>query len=154
MSYDLAPRNREADYFHFGAFSWPVLLEACGYLFPVIHHGGRYYMAYGIDPREDGTYPGILANDGFRVTAEEARIMARMARNFVAIQRTLPEENQEQSVVNRPEGVNREQLMALLTRTVSGTDAQPWPRKIRTDFVDRFEQFAAWAEKSGGFSVG
>jgi hypothetical protein len=28
-----------------------------------------------------------------------------------------------------------------------------WPVKIRTDFTDRFEAFADWAEKSGGFQI-
>jgi len=86
MSYDLTPVNEEAGPFRFGAFSFPVLLEACGYLFACIHNGAKWYCAFGADPRmpEGDEYPRLLSNDGFAVTAEEARIMARVARNFVA----------------------------------------------------------------------
>jgi hypothetical protein len=42
MGYDLSPKNAKAGDFHFGAFSFPVLLEACNYLFSAIHHGGRF----------------------------------------------------------------------------------------------------------------
>ncbi len=127
MGYGLSPNNNELDSFHFGAFSFPVLLEACGYLFPCIHDGGSWYCAFGTDERmpTGDTYPRLLSNDGFKVTAEEARIMARVARNFVAIQRTLPDYGGKEN----------------------------WPIKMRTDFTDKFEQFAEWAEKSEGFAV-
>lgn len=134
MGYDLAPRNKELESFHFGAFSFPVLLEACGYLWPAIHGGARWYMIGGVDPRLGGSYPAILSNDGFRVTALEARIMARVARNYVAIQRSLG-----------PEYAVDDWAKPEYQRV--------WPRKIRDDFVDRFEAFAPWAERSGGFAI-
>lgn len=128
MGYDLEPSNKKADWFHFGALSWPVLLEACGYLWPAIQNGGQWYCVFGVDKRmpKGHTYPEIITNDGFRVTAEEGRIMARVARNFVAIQRSLPE-------VRGP--------------------GDEWPVAIRDDFVDKFDAFATWAEKARGFRI-
>jgi len=152
MGYDLRPKNAEAGDFHFGAFSFPVLLEACGYLFPAIHSGGRWYCTFGTDPRMGDHYPLILTNDGFRVTAEEARIMARIARNFVAIQRTLPDENAGGGVESQA-SFKREDVVALMQRAMHPSAPPKWPTKIRTDFTDNFEKFAEWAEKSSGFEI-
>lgn len=46
---------------------------------------------FGRDPRmpEGDDYPRLISNDGFRVTAEEARIIARIAGNYCAYQRLL-----------------------------------------------------------------
>ncbi len=152
MGYDLKPSNDKVESFHFGAFSFPILLEACGYLFSSIHDGGRWYCVFGLDERMGKTYPGILANDGFEVTAEEARIMARVARNFVAVQRTLPDENGTKDMRSQ-KSFNKENLQELMINAMHGNRNEPWPVKIRTDFTDKFEKFAEWAEQSGGFQI-
>jgi hypothetical protein len=93
MPYDLEPVNTTQPPFRFGAFSFPILLEACGYLFACIHSGPRWYCNFPEDPRLEGTnpdgtdtpYPSLLGG-GFVATAEEANVMARMAHNFVASQ--------------------------------------------------------------------
>lgn len=121
MGYDLKPIKRDTEDFHFGAWSWPVLVEACGYLFACVSIGARYCYQPDADERFKAG-PTLITNDGIKITATEAKLMARVARNFVAIQRGLPDDS----------------------------DA---PKKIRTDFVDRFEAFAGWAEKSGGFRI-
>lgn len=140
MGYDLRARNSKASDFHFGAFSWPVLLEQCGCLWPFTQKA-KWYCVFGVDSRMPVTdrYPRLISNDGFRVTAFEAKVMARMARNYVAIQRSIPDLSPEQEA---------------LADDMNAPDwKRPWPRKIRTDFVDRFEEFAEWAEKSGGFAI-
>jgi hypothetical protein len=152
MGYDLAPKNEAAGDFHFGAFSFPVLLEACGYLFSSIHRGGQWYCAFGGDPRMGESYPLILSNDGFAVTDEEAKIMARIARNLVLIQRTLPDENLGKGMDSKP-SFNREDVEALLIAAMHDRKPETWPLKIRPDFVDKFEKFAEWAEQSGGFEI-
>jgi len=122
MGYDLEPNNKNLDTFHFGAFSWPILLEACGYLYPAVQKRVQWEMAGNagdIDKRfKNCEYPPILSNDGFYVTTEEAKIMARMAENFVAIES------------GKPDG-----------------------KRIRDDFLSKFEQFAKWAKQSGGFKI-
>lgn len=158
MGYDLKAKNDKLDSFHFGAFSFPVLLEACGYLWPSIHNGGKWYCAFGVDPRmpEGDSYPRLLSNDGFLVTAEEARIMARVARNFVAIQRTLPDPSPDElkgAGYRQKTEFKREDVEALLARGLAGGTAEPWPMKIRADFTDQFERFATWADQSKGFTI-
>jgi hypothetical protein len=119
VSFDFHPKNKDAGDFSLGAFSWPVLLESFGYLFPCVNSKGQYCC--------DGAqreWIQIGTNDGFAINATDAKLMARCARNFVAIQRGLPDK-----------------------------DPEKWPGKIRADFIDRFEKFADWAEKSGGFRI-
>jgi hypothetical protein len=155
MGYDLQPKNEDAGDFHFGAFSWCPLIEACGYLWPLTSSAGRWYCVWGADPRmpEGDKYPRVLSNDGFEVTAEEAKIMARIARNFVAVQRSLPEANQDKSLMGKKE-IRKPDVEAALIAAMHGRPAnEEWPVKIRTDFVDRYERFADWAEKSGGFAI-
>lgn len=151
MSYDLTPKNAEAGDFRFGAFSFPVLLEACGYLFSVVSSGGRWFVARGIDERMGDDYPLLLSNDGFSVTEEEAKIMARIAKNFVAIQRLLPEENSTNDMRSQSK-ITRDSLKEMID-AMHGNAPGPWPVRIRTDFTDKFEQFAEWAPKSGGFQI-
>lgn len=157
MGYTLQARNKDAGSFDFGAFSFPVLLEACGYLFPAIQGGGRWYQVGGMDERFASDYPGIISNDGFSVTAEEARIMARIARNFAAIQRSLPEEHRGGGLTTSEkgrEGITRDDLIAALQGAMSGQRGpEPWPLKIRDDFTEKFERFAEWADRSSGFRI-
>lgn len=124
MGYDLRANNKECEDFHFGAFSFPVLLDACGYLFICIHKGSRWFFISGIDERMPigDKYPRLLSNDGMEITAEEAKIMARIAKNFVIIQNNLDDDSE-------------------------------WPIKIRKDFVDKFEAFSKWAPKTDGFKI-
>lgn len=152
MGYDLSPKNEDAGSFDFGAFSFPVLLEACGYLFPCIQDGGRWYCVFDADPRMGSEYPMLLSNDGFPVTDEEARVMARIARNFVSVQRSLPDEQKGEGLES--DGVfTRERLEKQLLAAMHPEAPKKWPIKIRADFVDKFEKFAEWAEKSGGFEI-
>lgn len=137
MSYTLRPLNNELDDFDFGSFSWTLFLEeCCGTLFPFIQNGGNYYYISDLDKRLGNEYPEIISNDGFKVTSNEAKIMSRMARNYVAIQRSLDETYFHKDIsFNTPDYL------------------KPWPRKIREDFVDKYEKFAEWAEKSKGFKI-
>lgn len=154
MGYSLKPVNPDVESFPFGAFSFPVLLEACGYLWPCIHGGAQWYCVFGADPRmpQGDQYPRILSNDGFLVTDEEARIMARVARNFVTVQRSLPESARDTTTIRGRAEFRREDVANLLLKAMDPTPS-PWPQKIRDDFTNTFERFAAWAPGSGGFEI-
>lgn len=156
MGYELSPRNKGVEGFSIGAFSFPILLEACGYLWPMVQNGGQWYCAFGTDPRmpQGDTYPRLISNDGFRVTAEEARIMARVASNYVAIQRSLPDEQPKAVGISGQSEFRKDDVLEILMRGMSGGTKDPWPKKIREDFVARFAEFAEWAPKSGGFRIG
>jgi hypothetical protein len=159
MSYDLKALNPalpdERRYFHFGAFSWSPLLEACGYLWPCLSKGGHWYCVWGADPRmpKGDNYPRLLSNDGFIVTADEAKIMARVARNFVLVQRSLPEENRGAGTPATQMRFERQDVEAMLLRAMTDAEPNPWPVKIRDDFTEKYAQFAEWADQSGGFEI-
>jgi hypothetical protein len=138
MGYDFTPKNTDAGSFRMGAFLFPHFLEQCGAYFLCIQqpYGAKYFFVSGIDERmpEGDNYPRLISNDGFPVTEEEAKVLARIARNYVTIQRSL-EDQPEDDYFLKPVAM------------------QPWPRKIREDLVDHLEKFADWAEQSGGFEI-
>lgn len=140
MSYTLEPINNNLESFHFGSFSFGHLLEACGYLWPCIHKMGKWFCVFGVDERFPigDEYPSILTNDGFTVTLEEANIMARIARNWVAVQ-------QELLLADHPVDEADDLFKPCFE--------QQWPRRVRDDWVEIFKQFAEWAEQSNGFTI-
>lgn len=164
MGYDLSalnPKDPEKSDFHLGAFSFPMILEITSGLYPAVFGKGQWYMPANVgevDERFRASYPPPLANDNFKVTEEEAKIMARFSRNWARIQRDLPEENRTNSLFEGnkgKDGIKREDMMALLMAAARGqAPGEPWPPKIRDDFVDKIEEFANWAEQSGGFTIG
>jgi hypothetical protein len=144
-------RAKNKDLPTFRLSSLPHLLEQCGAYFTCVSQGARWYTIFDErmsthhhmndkDETEtviDKNYPAILCGCGFEVTAEEAHVLARIARNYAAIQRTLPDPTEEEK--NAPITVPRYML--------------PFPQKIRSDWVEQYERFAEWAEQSDGFTV-
>jgi hypothetical protein len=150
MAYDLSPNNKALKPFRLG--SLPHLLEQCGSYFTCISRNARWYtlwderMSRHYHENDDGErawvtskqYPAIICQcGGFEVTAEEARVMARIARNYAAIQRTLDEPTEE------------EKILPIDTPAYK----YPFPRWMRRDWVEQFEAFAEWAEQSEGFRI-
>jgi hypothetical protein len=152
MGYACIANNKEIETFVMGAFLWPHLLEQCGSYFTCITRGARWYTVFDErmsthfhhddddevrKPVVDRQYPAIICNCGFEVTEEEARVMARIARNYVAIQETLKEPTEEE--LNAP---------------ITTPDyLRPFPLYVRRDWVERYKQFAEWAEQSQGFKI-
>ncbi len=146
MGYDLKPNNKELKPFHFPGYLH--LLEQCGAYFTCIFQGARWYslwderMSMHRHVNEDDEleqvvdqYPSIICNcGGFDVTEEETKVMARIARNYAAIQRTV-EPSTEDDTIFEPQYL------------------RPFPKYIRRDWVDQYEQFAEWAEQSQGFKI-
>lgn len=118
-------------------FTWPVILNETGacYLFG--------YGYFKFDPgkyvydgsREDGS---PVSNDGFEVTQEEARIMARLFRGYVSVKRELREEWNK-----KPE---REQIRI---KSLLGDKVEP-PAE---EFLHKVEMLADFCEQSEGFNI-
>jgi hypothetical protein len=142
MSYDLKPRHTDAGWFRCGAFSWSWLLDE-GVGWPLGYcegmEPGRYYCEHR--PERLGT---PMTNDGYHVTAGEAREMAKLARYVAAKHRTWQYHWQ-----HLPETERKRRLDAREQPMTRGTYRYP----IREDFIDLAEKFADWAEKSGGFRI-
>lgn len=134
MSLTLTPRYRPLGDFRFGSWSWGFLLEVAGPIWPMLSQSGYWYRLLGVDRRfKNPAYPEVLGDSGehFYVTADEARHLARVARNWALVQQALPEENRGSDRLLEP---------------------RPFPWKVRDDWPPLFLEFADWAEKSHGFS--
>ena len=136
MGYDLIPRNKSIDPFYMGAFSWPWMLGAGVGL--VIGTGkgiepAQYYYAFdnlGRDPN---------CNDGFRVTASQARAMSLAAWGLVFVERAVHEDFAK---LPEEERKRREDSWPYIYRV-----------PVREDFIEKAAEFAEFAERSSGFSI-
>lgn len=139
MGYDLIPRNKAAGDFYMGAFSFPTMLQACSYLWPVAFGKAEFYAINEAPRRGNKPLECLMSNDGYYVTAEEAKIMARLVKNFVRVQRcALDEQTEDATSRERP----------------STGDVPEWPLVVgRADFLDKFDKFADWVVKSKGFWI-
>jgi len=142
MGYNLQPRNKKLDVFQVGAFSWSWMLEAgVGLVIgtgPAMKMGKYSFIAdsKGHDPRK---------NDGFRVTAEQAKAMSLVAFGLARVNRSI---NSEWDNLSSKE---KEQIEADLSAIPR---AENWYKSaIREDFIETAEAFAAWAKDSGGFCI-
>lgn len=86
MGYELVPRNKKLESFHVKAFSWPKIVSICGYLFPCKISGCNWKFSSREDERMGNEYPKLLTSDGFSITSEESKIIARMIRNYLSIE--------------------------------------------------------------------
>lgn len=136
MGFDLHPRNKAAGNFHMGAFSWHWMLEA-GVGLPFGYGKGIEPAQFVCGGRKDGKC--IAYNDGARISAKEAREMAKIARWVADYQdhkrRIFCEASDE---VKKRWEEDKYRLYSL---------------PVREDFVEKTRSFAEWAEKSGGFRV-
>jgi hypothetical protein len=150
MGYDLRARNREVGDLHFGAFSWMWMLERGVGLIIGHSDGGDGRHIYS--PRiVRGVSTSPMHNDGFPVSASEARAMALAARGLAATERhraaaweELPEATR-MAIGALPIGVWKDNEYHMLERDRRAP--------VRADFIEKAERFAAWAEQSGGFRI-
>lgn len=128
--YNLIPNNPQSQPFKISAFHWPLILDQCGTYFIAVGHKARFFYVTGIDERmgESIEGPAIIMNSGFPITEEEAKVLARIARNYVAIQQSITTFEQKQAEA-------------------------PWMDLLKPQLIDTIEAFAEWSETSGGFEV-
>ena len=136
MGYDLRPRNKAAGEFQMGAFSWSWMLDN-GVGLPVGYGPGFSVGQFCCRKRPDGLCIGY--NDGARVTAAEAKDMAKVARWLADYQDDL-----HALWMKEPED----------SRTrMQDSNRGLYKGPVRRDFVETVRAFAGWAERSGGFRV-
>lgn len=135
MGYELKPKNKEIDELQIGAFSWPIILEETGIGY-IIGYGA------GIDPRtyvyQTGNSGSPTSNDGYMVTAFEAKAMAKAARGFVSVQRFM---RKEWDSLTEDDRARKEQFEDAYKK--------PW----HDSKINLVETFAEFAEKSSGFRI-
>lgn len=138
MGYDLMPRNKSLEGFHFGAFGWPWMLDQ-GVGLVVGYAQGRVPGTFLYTPdARDKQGRNLMYNDGAYVTADAARAMARAARALASAYRAINREWDE---------LTEEQ------RRIQEPMKDTYRRPVREDWLDSIERFAQWAEQSQGFHV-
>jgi hypothetical protein len=141
MGYDLKPKNKKIEEFHFGVFVWPIVLQETGMGYVVGYGAGLSPATYVYKPDKIGASP--VSNDGYSISSSEAKMMAIIARGFVSVQRFI---NKELS--QYPED---EQNKMKDAKTYNGKPL--YNTAWHEDRLVQIEQFANFAESSKGFRI-
>lgn len=136
MGYDLTPKNENAGSPRGMIFTWPIILNETG---------ACYLFGYGENTARAGFYvyngsrgPGSpVSNDGFKVTASEAKIMAKLFKGYVFVKRAIREEWEKISEDER-------NMLLSINKKASPPSS---------DFIDKVESLIDFCEKSGGFTI-
>lgn len=151
MGYDLIarkPRDPEKSEFHFGAFTFPWLLdEGVGLVIGCAPARGPVDFSY--TPDSQGRCPRY--NDGFHVTVAQAKMMAAIARGLVLRDRFI---YNEWLTLARGDA---ETALKLIEEQRDLPKAHPSHGLYRVPanekLLAQMEAFADFAEQSGGFSI-
>ena len=130
MSYDLHPHNRKLGTLHMGMLSWPWMLKQGVGL--IIGYGPGARAGHSVSGPRNGAHPDD--NNGFPVSGNEARMMARAAHYLAEVWK-----------VNNREWVE-----------MSEEERQRWRVEhcpVGLDTIEKVERFSKWAWKSKGFKI-
>ncbi|MEG1007774.1 MULTISPECIES: hypothetical protein [Bacteroides] len=136
MGYDLIPVKKEAGSPSGMISTWPMILNETG---------AGYLFGYGDNTVKPGFYiyngkrgPGSpVSNDGFKVSASEAKAMAKLFRGYAHVKRAIREEGE---ILNSEE-------RAIYSKF-------KWYKEPPSEeFIKKVEELAEFCEKSGGFRI-
>ena len=145
MGYDLRAKNKHVAEIRIGMFSWPLMLKDTGM---------GYVLGYG-DNVQPGTYvyndgnEGTpVSNDGYKVTAFEAKAMAAIARGYISVKRFINKQYEEM------DETTRKYYESATFKNNDGTVEKLIKEQVTSeDFLLKLEKFAEFAEKSKGFTI-
>ena len=134
MGYTMIPLKKNAYSIDGNIFTWPMALNLTG---------AGYLLGYGENTISPGQYfykprnGSPVSNDGFKVTATEAKTIAKIFRGYISTKKSIREEFEKLSDLQKE-----------------------WIRKDRPhdvppgeEFLDKIEKIAAFCEQSGGFRI-
>lgn len=139
MSYDLHARNKNIESIRFGVFSWPIMLQDTGMGYILNYGAGKDPASYVYGKGNNGS---PASNDGYRVTSEQAKAMATVARGYVFVKSFI---NKEWDKIPEPQ---RQQDIDF---AFDGRKIHLPP--VNQEFLDSLLKFAEFAEKSHGFII-
>lgn len=141
MGYDLHPKNKNVEALSIGAFSWPIFLQETGMGYVLGYGAGRSPGTYVYSTGNNGS---PASNNGYKVSATEAKMMARIARGFISVQRFINKEWEAMPEDERKRGQEMKSHDGVNPLYKTG-----W----HEDQLKKIEKFAEFAEKSGGFRI-
>lgn len=147
--YAIRPKDPKQSHWYTGCFSWGWMLDQ-GVGLPIGYKGnlppdGRYTYAPQV---KKGHSIGPNSNDGYRVTATEAKGMAQAANAVVSWWEFYKEEYDKLSESDRKIIENDN----FLTPT-RAWPLNKYPPMVRPDFIEKTRSFAKFAQQSGGFAI-
>jgi hypothetical protein len=140
MGYDLNPKNKQLNSLYIGVFSWPMFLQETGMGYVLSYGTGFKPGSYVYSNNNNGS---PVSNDGYKVTSLEAKMMAKVARGYVFVQRYVNEEWEQLS----------EEMVKDCEQTNNRHSFKMYRGKMDEDHLIFLEKFADWAEKSKGFTI-
>jgi len=138
MGFDLEPRNKKIDQFHFGAFSWSWMMNA-GVGLVLGYSPSKQPAEFTYIPDKKGRCPSY--NDGYYVSADLAWAMAQAAIGLTVGQRRINKEWAELEPEEREKQKERNEKLRI------------YKMPVREDFIEIVEKFAVWAQISRGFGI-
>lgn len=141
MSYDLIPKNKNVNELRVGSFSWPIFLQETGAGYVLGYGQGRTMGSYVY---QQGNKGSPVSNDGYKVTSTEAKMIAKILRGFVSVQRYVNKEWEAIPEADR-EFLQKQKVMDYGTPLYRGT----W----HEDRLKEMEKIAEFAEQSKGFTI-
>lgn len=144
MSYDLKPRNKKIEEVRFGAFIWSIMLQETGM---------GYVLGYGanITPASyvynTGRKGSPVSNDGYRVSSDEAKAMAKVARGYISVKRFINKQYEEAS------DEQKNNWKSALYYGEKRLVKKLYEQEVSEDLLLKIEKFADFAENSNGFAI-
>jgi hypothetical protein len=138
MGYELKPRNKKVKQIHF-SLVWPIMLQECGMGYILGYGAGRCPTSYVYKSGNNGS---PSSNDGYRVSANDAKYMAKVARGYVSVNRF---NNAEWEAMDKEDAEIAKQAKY---------DGKPlYNLPVSENMLTNYEKFADFAEASGGFTI-
>jgi hypothetical protein len=139
MGFDLISRNKNAKNMSIG-FMWDIMLKETGMGYLLGYGSGVSPGSYVYNYEQAGRLPSL--NDGFIVTSFDAKAMAKIARGYLFVTRF---NNQIWDAMTEEERARKSTALA--------NNKLLYTQKKGDLFLKKLEDFAEFAEKSGGFRI-
>ena len=141
MGFDLNPKNKKIKSISVGAFGWPIFLQETG---------AGYVLGYGTGLKpatyvyNNGNNGSPVSNDGYKVSAKEAKMIAHVFRGFVTVQRFVNAEF---------EALAPEEKKAIEESEKNVNFRSYYRQRWHEDRLKEIEKIADFLDLSGGFTI-
>lgn len=143
MGYSLLPKKKGIESIDIGVFSWPMFLQETGAGFVIGYGQGMEPGSYVYQSNNIGS---PVSNDGYTVTAFEAKAMAKCIRGYVTVSAFI---NQELESLY-PDEKERESMKNFVN---PATKTKLYNVPFGQKRLEELDKIADFMEKSGGFSI-
>jgi hypothetical protein len=142
MGYSLIPKKK-IETIDIGAFSWPMHLEETGAGYVLGYGSGRTPGSYVYS---DGNKGSPVSNDGYVVSASEAKAMAMCMRGYISVAKFVNKKWEE----DFPDEAEREKMQEFIN---PATGTKLYKTMMGPKRLVELEKIVDFIERSGGFKI-